>query len=82
MFKKLASQHFSQKNGNESIMVTNAFLARFLSEKFGAFGFWTFLKMSIFENLWPNADFSFFLILGFFGILGFLNILSFNNIYV
>jgi hypothetical protein len=42
-------------------MVTTGFLARFLPGKFGAFGFWTFLKMSIFENLWANAEFSFFL---------------------
>jgi hypothetical protein len=42
--KKLASQHFSRKNGNESIMVTTRFLARILAGPDGPFGFWTFLK--------------------------------------
>ena len=41
--KKLASQHFSSKIQNESIMLTSRFFG-FFPDRIGPLGFWTFIR--------------------------------------
>ena len=54
--KKLASQIFSSKNGNESIMVTSHFFTFFGKRRAATFPKWTFINV---QNGKPNARLKF-----------------------